>query len=151
MTGPPDKVTLPGNWLNIGTRVSGRPNCIADPHDSSLSDNVRNNGLLYFNTAAFELPAQRTPGNCGRNVLRSPGVNNWDLSLQKTTRITEGVSLQTRFEFFNTWNHAQWQMWSGRSGGSYTYGQPGFGNASFGRVTAARDPRIIQIGMKIVF
>ena len=151
MTGPPDKVTLPGNWLNIGTRVSGRPDCVADPHDSSLSDNVRSNGLVYFNTSAFQLPAQRTPGNCGRNVLRSPGVNNWDLSLQKNTRITERVSLQTRFEFFNTWNHAQWQMWSGRSGGSYTYGRPGFGNASFGRVTAARDPRIIQIAMKFIF
>jgi hypothetical protein len=51
--------------------------------------------------------------------------------------------------FFNIWNHTQWQIFSGRSGGGY--GQPGFGNASFGRVTAARDPRIIQLAMKFMF
>jgi hypothetical protein len=42
-------------------------------------------------------------------------------------------------------------MFSGRSGGTYTFGQPGFGNATFGRVTAARDPRIIQLAMKLLF
>jgi hypothetical protein len=151
MTGPPDKVTLPGNWLNIGTRVSGRPSCIANPHDSSLADNVRSNGLVYFKTSAFARPPLFTPGNCGRNILRSPGLSNFDISVQKNTAFTERLMLQTRFEFFNIWNHAQWQMWSGRSGGSYGYGEPGFGNASFGKVTAARDPRIIQIAMKLVF
>ena len=78
-------------------------------------------------------------------------MNNWDLSVQKNNRITERVSLQTRFEFFNAWNHVQWEIFSSRSGGSYSYGQPGFGNASFGKVTAARNPRIIQISMKLVF
>jgi hypothetical protein len=151
MTGPPDKVTMPGNWLNIGTRVSGRPNCVSDPNQSRFSDNVRNNGLIYFDTSAFQMPPLFTPGNCGRNILRSPGLNNWDVSIQKNYRITERANLQTRVEFFNTFNHAQWQIWSGRSGGGYTFGQPGFGNATFGRVTAARDPRIIQAAMKLLF
>jgi hypothetical protein len=151
MSGPPDNVTLPGNWLNIGTRISGRPNCVAEPNESSISGNVRSNGLIYFNTAAFQRQALFTPGDCGRNVLRSPGINNWDTALEKNSRVTERVSLQTRFEFFNTWNHAQWQIWSGRSGGGYSFGQPGFGNATFGRVSAARDPRIIQLAMKLVF
>ncbi len=91
------------------------------------------------------------PGDCGRNDVRSPGINNWDLAFQKENRVTERLSLQTRFEFFNAWNHAQWQIWSGRNGGGYTYGEPGFGNASFGKVTAARDPRLIQIAMKLIF
>jgi hypothetical protein len=151
MTGPPDKVTMPGNWLNIGTRVSGRPNCVSDPNQSRFSDNVRNNGLIYFDTSAFQMPPLFTPGNCGRNILRSPGLNNWDVSIQKNYRITERANLQTRVEFFNTFNHAQWQIWSGRSGGGYTFGQPGFGNATFGRVTAARDPKIIQAAMKLLF
>jgi hypothetical protein len=83
--------------------------------------------------------------------LRSPGINNWDINFAKNTRVTERLTLQTRFEFFNVWNHAQWQIWSGRSGGGYSYGQPGFGSASFGKVTAARDPRNIQIAMKLLF
>src|SRR5262249_36379272 len=137
--------------LNIGTRISARPNCVAQPNQSSFSDNVRSNGLVYFNTAAFALPALFTPGNCGRNVLRSPGINNWDTSFAKNTRLTERFTLQTRFEFFNVWNHAQWQIWSGRSGGGYSFGQPGFGNATFGKVTSARGPRVIQIAMKLLF
>ena len=92
-----------------------------------------------------------TPGNCGRNNLRSPGINNWDFAIQKHNRIGERFTLQMRFEFFNVWNHAQWQIFSGRSGGGYGFGQPGFGNASFGRVSAARDPRIIQLAMKFMF
>ena len=151
ISGPPDKVVLPGNWLNIGSRISARPNCVANPNDSSFSDNVRNNGLLYFNTAALQLPPLFTPGNCGRNVLRSPGINNWDMSFHKQNRINERLSLQTRIELFNVWNHAQWQIFSSRSGGGYTYGQPGFGNASFGHITAARDPRVIQLAMKFMF
>jgi len=151
MTGPPDKVTMPGNWLNIGTRVSGRPNCVSDPNQSRFSDSVRSNGLIYFDTTAFRMPPLFTPGNCGRNILRSPGLNSWDISVQKNSRIAERVNLQTRFEFFNTFNHAQWQIWSGRSGGGYSFGQPGFGNATFGKITAARDPRIIQIAMKLLF
>jgi Carboxypeptidase regulatory-like domain len=150
-TGSPDKVTIPGNWLNTGTRISARPNCVADPNQSSFKDNVRSNGLIYFDTSAFQLPAPHTPGNCARNILRSPGINNWDISMQKNNRIGERLSLQTRFEFFNAWNHTQWNMFSSRSGGSYSYGEPGFGNASFGKVTSARNARIIQISMKLVF
>jgi hypothetical protein len=150
MSGPPDKVVLPGNWLNTGTRIFARPNCLADSNDSHFSDNVRSNGLLYFNTAAFQLPALFTPCNCGRNVLRSPGINNWDTSLQKVNRINERFSLQTHVELFNVWNRAQWQIFSSRSGGGYTYGQPGFGNASFRRITAARDPRVIQLAVKLM-
>jgi hypothetical protein len=151
MSGPPDKVVLPGNWLNTGSRISARPDCVSDPNQSRFRDSVRSNGLLYFDTAAFQLPAMFTPGNCGRNVLRSPGINNWDMAIQKHNRLGERLSLQTRFEFFNSWNHTQWQIFSGRSGGGVTYGRPGFGSASFGRVTAARDSRLIQLAMKLMF
>src|SRR5262249_32998619 len=123
MSGPPDKVTLPGNWLNTGSRISARPNCVADPNQSRFRDNVGSNGLIYFDPSAFQLPPMFTPGNCGRNNLRSPGINNWDLAIQKHNRIGERFTLQTRFEFFNVWNHAQWQIFSGRSGGGYGYGQ----------------------------
>ena len=85
-------------------------------------------------------------GGAGKEVF-----NNWDMAFQKHNRFHERFSLQTRFEFFNIWNHTQWQIFSGRSGGGVTYGRPGFGSASFGRVTAARDPRVIQLAMKLIF
>lgn len=47
-------------------------------------------------------------GNLGRNTLRTPGINNFDVNLTKTTRITERLSLQLRAEIYNIVNHPQY-------------------------------------------
>lgn len=47
-------------------------------------------------------------GNLGRNTLRSPGINNFDVNVQKRTRLTEKTSLELRTEFFNVFNHPQY-------------------------------------------
>ena len=50
-----------------------------------------------------------TRGNEGRNNLRQPGINNWDMGLQKSFRlIGEGRELQFRADAFNAFNHTQW-------------------------------------------
>jgi hypothetical protein len=149
MTGPPATVHLPGDWALRGPLAFTRPNCVSDQNNSSISSNVRNNGLQYFDTSGFQVPAPFTLGNCGRNPLRSPGINNWDLGLHKLVDFSERVSLQFRFEFFNAWNHAQWLPFAG--GGAYTYGRPGFGNPTFGQVTTARNGREVQLGVKLLF
>src|ERR1700685_3305532 len=46
-------------------------------------------------------------GNSAIGSVMGPGQNNWDFSLMKTTKITEGLSFQFRTEFYNIWNHAQ--------------------------------------------
>jgi hypothetical protein len=48
-------------------------------------------------------PVQRF-GNAGRNILRSDGIANLDLSIAKTTYITERHRLMLRADFFNTTN-----------------------------------------------
>ena len=84
-------------------------------------------------------------GTASRRFFHGPGLNNWDISLQKDTRLTEGSSLQFRAEFFNAFNHAQFLM---RSNGSYSdFADP----ANFGYVRAANAPRIIQFGAKLLF
>jgi hypothetical protein len=55
--------------------------------------------------AIFSIPAENTIGTCGRNSLRSPEFTQWDFNLNKTTKITERMSLQIRFEIFNLLNH----------------------------------------------
>ena len=62
------------------------------------------------------------------------------MSFFKNNRITESVNLQFRAEFFNIFNHANF------NGINTT-----FGSGAFGRVTSARDPRIIQFGLKLGF
>ena len=48
--------------------------------------------------------------------------------------------MQFRAEFFNAWNHAQFQNPDGT-----------VGDANFGQVTQARDAREIQLGLKLIW
>ena len=73
------------------------------------------------------------------NNLRADKVNNFDLSLMKSTRITERVSLQFRFETFNAMNHA-----------SFIEPNLAPANASFGRISdQANLPRIVQMALRL--
>jgi len=94
----------------------------------------------WFSTTTFALPPLGTFGNAGRSIVRGPGINNWDLSFSKRTNIHERLTLQFRAEFFNLFNHAQF------SGVGAT-----LGSGTFGQVTSARDPRIGQLGLRLLF
>ena len=51
-------------------------------------------------------------GNVGRNQLVGPGLIDFDFSLIKNTpisKISETANLELRFEFFNLFNHANFQ------------------------------------------
>jgi len=58
----------------------------------------------WFNIAAFAVPKSGTWGNAARNLGRGPGVNQFDVSLQKTAKITENHRIAFRAEFFNLFN-----------------------------------------------
>ena len=95
-----------------------------------------------------------TFGNMGRNVLRGPGINNFDISILKNFKFTENKSLQFQAAFFNAFNHVQF------FGPSSTEGASGF-SGNFGQVTSDstpstttayyRGPRLIQFALKFYF
>jgi hypothetical protein len=58
----------------------------------------------WFNIAAFAVPARGTWGNAARNLGRGPGVNQLDLSAQKTVNLSESHRIAFRAEFFNSFN-----------------------------------------------
>ena len=60
---------------------------------------------LYFNPNAFIQPLAGTYGNAGRNVLTGPNLVETDLSLCKKLAFAEWLNLQFRAEFFNIFNH----------------------------------------------
>jgi hypothetical protein len=64
----------------------------------------------WYDPTAFALPVAGTYGNVGRNVLIGPGVAETDLSIFKTTRISEKLSTQFRAEFFNLFNHSNFGL-----------------------------------------
>jgi hypothetical protein len=107
-----------------------------------LSGNIRENGFVWFDAPCFPIPPAGYFGNSGRTVLNGPGINNWDLGLEKFfVPVRDSIKLQMRAELFNAWNHAQFQQPNGDAGAG----------ANFGRISAARPPRLIQIGLKLLW
>jgi hypothetical protein len=64
---------------------------------------------MYVGLPAFPGTANPAPtGNLGRNTLRLPGINNFDVNFQKSIRVVERVNMQFRAEFYNLFNHPQY-------------------------------------------
>jgi hypothetical protein len=140
-TGRPFTVALIREFDNSGTGFSAlgfgandRPNIIADP---GLPNGTPER---WFNTAAFAFPAPGTFGNAGRNVVDGPGYQSVNASLIKNTNLTEKVNLQLRGEVFNLFNHPNFNLPDNF-----------LGSPTFGQITSARDPRHIQLGVKLLF
>lgn len=118
----------------------------------------------WFNTASFSQPLAGAYGNSGRNILREPGINNFDIGALKNISITERVNLQLRLETFNTFNHAQYGVdpssptaaASGPGTGAIDRNvndQTSLGSTinTFGQVISSRPGRVVQLGGKITF
>ena len=107
----------------------------------------------WFNTAAFSQPLAGQFGDSGRNILREPGLNNWDVGVDKTFAFTERLHFQLRLETFNTFNHADYGLDPQTPG--IGPGTSAVGNSitgpGFGQVTVARPGRIVQLGGKFTF
>lgn len=105
----------------------------------------------WFNTACFVQPLAGQFGDSGRNIIRGPGINNWDLGLGKDFRFTERVAFQFRVETFNTFNHHQYgyDPFTSTAIGAPVGNNPN--NGGYGTMLAARPGRIIQFGGKVTF
>ncbi len=117
------------------------PNVSGDPNASGGKQSFYN----WFNTAAFSAPPTDTKGNAKPGIIRGPGTNNWDISMTKDFRPFEKLSVKFRAELFNAFNHTQW------SGVNTTYVDPSRSDNQFGWITGAREPRVVQLNLKISF
>ena len=124
--------------------------------------------MPVLNPAAFGLPTVGTIGNDSPfNYVTTPGINNWDISLQRTVHVKEKIRMEFRVDAFNAFNHTQF------SGINSTINFPSLPTAAnpnpqpsnlifkadgtinningFGSVSGARDPRIVQLVCRLVF
>jgi hypothetical protein len=100
----------------------------------------------WFDPHAFLLPPAGTYGDLGRGMFTGPGLTELDLSVFKTTALTERASLQFRTEFFNLLNHTNLGT------PNATVFSNGAANPSAGMITTlATTPRQIQFGLKLIF
>jgi hypothetical protein len=94
----------------------------------------------WFSPGSFAAPAYGLFGNAGRDLIRGPGMAQWDLALFKTFKLTERVGFTLRGESFNIFNHTNFD------GLSLSYGA-----GNFGQVTSARTARLMEVSAKIEF
>jgi hypothetical protein len=107
-----------------------------------LNRNPRN-GRTAFDTSRFAMPALGEIGNARRRFFYGPGMDNFDMVLEKKVAFSETRQLLLRAESFNVFNHAQF------FGPEAVNGNPD--SANFGRIVNAQAPRQLQLAAKFTF
>jgi Carboxypeptidase regulatory-like domain/TonB dependent receptor len=143
-TGQPFTVNITSDRANNGL-LNQRPDLVGDPN---LPDDQRT-VERWFNMAAFAVQRVGTLGTAGRNILEGPGTSIVDFSLLKSIGLNERHRLQFRAEFFNLFNRANFDFPERLCAG--TVAGEACRAPQFGRIGAARDPRILQFGLKYLF
>ena len=114
-----------------------RPNVVSNVMYTGADHGLK---YQYVNPSLYVTNPIGTFGNASHNSLRGPGYFNVDLALAREFRLLEKLSLHARAEAFNVLNHPN-------------FGLPNnnISSASFGQITTALDPRILQGSVKLVF
>ncbi len=114
-----------------------RPNVV-----SSTQYTGAPHGLFYqyINPQLYTANAIGTYGNAGHNSLRGPGFFDVDLAVSRTFKMYERLTLDIRAEAFNVLNHP-----------NFMTPNANVSSSSFGQITTAFDPRILQAAVKVIF
>jgi len=135
-SGAPFTVNLGVDNANIGAGPAQRPDQL---RDAALPAGERTPDR-WFDTSAFAMPAPYTFGSARRNSVTGPGFANMDLSVAKTWSPGGASELEFRWEVFNLFDRANFDV-------------PNrvFGTSNFGRIFSARSPREMQFGLRLSF
>ena len=161
-SGNPSSITA-GSYVDIISNPSGNiPNV---PYSGG------GYGPLVANPGAYVAPRGLTFGNAGRNSLRNPGFNNWNMALFKHFPVGERATFEFRAEAFNIFNHTEWGPVGGDAGSAAyngfssntnsanCFGGPNnsagdpscLGSSTFLYIGVAHPARILQLGAKLIF
>jgi len=158
---------LAGNWQvsGIQTLQSGLPFTPQLSYNPSNDGDTRNpvrpsvnpnfaapvilgGASQYFDPNAFVQPLPGTYGNVGRNTLQGPRLYETDLSVAKRFAFRERLNLQFRAEFFNLFNHTNFNTPNPVVYASATGGP----SPTAGVITStATTSRQVQLGLKLLW
>jgi hypothetical protein len=155
-----------GNWevTVIEKAISGFPIFVVDSASGASGVAFQNNGNAFmrpnqvcnptlshptlsewFNTSCFAQPPAGEIGNANRAPVNGPDFVNTDFSVIKHFPIREQMRLDFRAEFFNLFNHPQFQ------GPGFVTGAD-FQSPTFATINSTvNNPRVIQFAMKFAF
>ena len=120
-------------WLN--------PTSFSNAQSTDVTDCTPGGpGVLPSDYQAVNCPSLRTYGTLPRNYLRGPDFVNLDMSISKTTALTEKLKLEIRGDFFNMLNHTEFEN-----------PDTDIDSLTFGQVLNTYDPRIIQLAARVSF
>ena len=148
------------NFFGSGEGDGSRPLLIGDPTLPGSQRNIN----TWFNAAAFAEPIPLTAAQCASgtcppvtygnigntptNVIRGPGRQTWNTSIFKNFRIKERLNIQFRAEAYNIFNHTNFNAVDT----TIQYNAAGVNTrTSTANITSARDPRIMQLALRINF
>jgi hypothetical protein len=102
----------------------------------------------WFNTQCFVAPPPGQLGTASRTPVYGPRFVNTDFSAVKRIHVNETMNAEFRAEFFNLFNHAQFNA----PGSSSTPGADLNSPSSFGKINSTvGNPRVIQLALKLNF
>lgn len=146
-SGVPFTVGGPDNSATGGSHQN-RANCIGNAFSGATTDPSKLAGAIapgfFINPAAFSVPILGTFGSCAPRLFHGPGLENIDISVFKSFRVSERYRLEFRSEFFNIINHVNF---GNPSANVSPASLPTFGKL----LTTIGDPRDIQFALKLYF
>jgi hypothetical protein len=128
-------ITQATNTLSAFGYAVQRPNRVGNPNDFA-----NRSASQWFDKSAFVAAGQFSIGNSSRNPVRGPGLQDADLMIGKTFRISERAHFEFRAEVFNVSNTPPLNDPNGS-----------FGSAAFGTITSAGSPRDFEFAGKLRF
>jgi hypothetical protein len=131
---------ISGNfWFNPSSFSNAQ--CQSGSFFPSSNSCVSGPGVFPNDLQVLANPALRTYGTLPRNFFRGPTRTNLDLAISKRTPLhREKLSLEARVELFNALNHTQ-----------FSDPNTNINDYFFGQITDTANPRIIQLGLRLIF
>lgn len=149
----PDRAIFnPGGTSNVGSDVTAitNSNCALPP---CIVGWVANNP-----SARYIVAGQGSIATSTRNTLRTPSINNWDITVAKHIAMTERLKIDFMAQAFNVFNHPQWVTGSINNvnsisdvGGARSYFIPSDPNFANAKTNFASNARTMQLGLKFIF
>jgi carboxypeptidase family protein len=135
-----------------GGEVNARPFVLCDPNRRVA--NASDGTPVFVDISCLARPTARGEiGNASRNMIRRPGVINFDLALFKNIRLGEKLGIQFRWETYNLFNHTNFDDFNTDMTFSRdtATNQIVMSNPLFGQPNGARSPRVMQGSLRISF
>ncbi len=138
-TGFPITLSQSGDLAMTGLGLD-YPNVVGPVVTQNPRKSGPNGPNTYFLPSAFASEQLGVIGDAAPRFFHGPGIINTDFGITKLVPITESMAIQLRGEFFNVFNHANFNTPVGN-----------FASGQFGEVTSARAPRIGQVSAKFIW